>query len=109
MWRRHGSGSVPPLIESLVPLVEPTKDTYFSPWRNEHRSPPGVLHALYVFRVIDSFFDALLIEGQTSESLRYHAIKRMAEITQQIESIRDFRECPSLPDEGTAFVTRLLS
>ena len=36
-----------------MPLVTPTERTYFSPWRNEYRTAQGVLHALYVFRVID--------------------------------------------------------
>ena len=95
-------------IEGFVPLVEPTETTYFSPWRNEYRTPLGVLHALYVFRVIDAFFGAILADDQESESLRCHASKRQAEITQQIESIRDFREYPSLTDAGAAFVSRML-
>ena len=96
------------LIEELVPLVEPTERTYFSPWRDEYRTPGGVLHALYVFRVIDAFFGAIGINGPASESLRCHAFNRRAEITQQIEAIRDFRECPSLTETGAAFVSRLL-
>ena len=92
-----------------MPLVEATEKTYFSPWRNEHRTPAGVLHALYVFRVIDTFFGALLLDGQTTESLRSHANKRRAEITQQIKSIRDFRENPSLTEAGTNLVSILLS
>ena len=96
------------LIEGFVPLVEPTERTYFSPWRSEYRTPLGVLHALYVFRVIDAFFGEILTDGPASESLRCHAFNRRAEIAQQIESIRDFRECPHLTDFGIAFVSRLL-
>lgn len=96
-------------IEGYLPLLERSESTYYSPWRDEYRTPTGVLHALYVFRVIDSFFGALLNDDRTSEYLRYHATKRMAEITQQIKSVRDFRECPSLTDEGIAFVSNLLS
>ena len=96
------------LIEGFVPLVEPTERTYFSPWRNEYRTPLGVLHALYVFRVIDAFFGAILADGQESDSLRCHAFKRQEEIATQIESIRGFRECPSLTGAGSAFVSRLL-
>ncbi len=95
-------------IERLVPLIKPTERSYFSPWRNQLRSPQGVLHALYVFRVIDAFFGAIRIGGAASESLRCHALKRRAEITRQIESIRDFRECQSLTDTGAAFLSRML-
>ena len=79
------------LIEGFVPLVEPTGATFFSPWRNEYRTPLGVLHALYVFRVVDAFFGAILTDVPASESLRRHAFNRRAEISQQIESIRGFR------------------
>lgn len=96
------------LIEGFVPLVEPTNETFFSPWRNEYRTPLGVIHALYVFRVIDAFFGAILTDSQASESLRCHALNRRAEITQQIESIRGFSECPNLTDTGTALVSRML-
>ena len=96
------------LIEGFVLLVEPTEETYFSPWRNERRTPQGVLHALYVFGVIDAFFGALLNDGPTSDTLWGHAIKRRAEITQQIESIRDFREESSLSESGTNLVSSLL-
>ncbi len=96
------------LIEGFVPLVEPTEITYFSPWRSEYRTPLGVLHALYIFRVIDSFFREILADGPESESLRCHAFNRRAEIAQQIESIRDFRECPNLTDTGSAVVSWML-
>ena len=97
------------LIEGFVPLVEPTERTYFSPWRNEYRTPLGVLHALYVFRVIDAFFGAILTDVPGSEPLRCHALSRREEITQQVESIRDFQDSQSLTDVGAAFVSRLLA
>ena len=96
------------LIEGFVPLVEPTDTTYFSPWRNEHRTPIGVLHALYVFRVIHTFFGVILFDGPPGESLRRYANKRRKEIARQIRAIDDFREYSSLTEEGTAFVSRLL-
>ena len=48
------------LIERLVPLIKESGQTYFSPWKATRRSPRGVLHALYVFRVVESFFGRLL-------------------------------------------------
>ena len=96
-------------IEGFVPLVEPSETTYFSPWRNEYRTPLGVFHALYVFCVIDAFFGAILADDEERDSLRCHAAKRRAQITQQIELIRDFREDSSLTDAGTNLVSRLLT
>jgi HEXXH motif-containing protein len=96
------------LVEAVVPLVMPSKRVYFSPWRNEYRTAQGVLHALYVFRVIDAFFDETLFEGESRAHLRHHADQRRATIAKQIREIRDFRECAELTADGTAFVERLL-
>ena len=96
------------LAESVVPLVEPSDGTYFSPWRNEQRTPLGILHALYVFSVIHAFFDAIHFDGPASVSLWRHAHKRMTAITHQIGAIHDFHECPSLTEAGSAFVGRML-
>lgn len=95
------------LIESQVPLVKPALKTYFSPWRKEYRSPQGVLHALYVFRVIDEFLNALdsrLTDGQT---LQGYARERRASIAGQVLEVLGFRECVDLTENGAALVSRL--
>lgn len=96
------------LAEAIVPLVTPSERTYFSPWRNEYRTARGILHALYVFRVIDAFLDVALFEGQVQRPLRCHANERRATIAYQMRQIREFRDCPDLTAEGAAFVDRLL-
>jgi hypothetical protein len=95
-------------VEAVVPLVTPTERTYFSPWRNEYRTVQGVLHALYVFRVIDAFLSALPFDGPAFASLRHHARARRATIARQVQEIRDFRTCADLTPDGAAFVARLL-
>jgi len=96
------------LVEAIVPLVLPTQKAYFSPWRNEYRTAQGVLHALYVFRVIDAFLGEMSYEGPGSELLRDHANERRATIARQIGEIHDFRNCVDLTPDGIAFVDRLL-
>jgi HEXXH motif-containing protein len=96
------------LIESMVPLVTNSERTYFSPWRNEYRTAQGVLHALYVFRVIDNFLGEMSFEGSGIVKLRDHADERRATIIQQINEIRDFGSCVDLTSDGVALVTRLL-
>ena len=96
------------LIEAVVPIVEPSKRTYFSPWRNEYRTPQGVLHALYVFSVIDEFLNALDSRLTDSQALPGHARKRRATITSQVREVLGFRECVDLTADGTALVSRLL-
>ncbi len=96
------------LVEAVVPLVTPTERTYFSPWRNEYRTAQGVLHALYVFRVIDAFLSVASFEGPALAPARRHASERRAMIAGQMRKIRDFRSCGDLTEEGAAFVGRLL-
>lgn len=96
------------LIEQAVPLVETGSRLYFSPWRDEHRPVQGILHALYVFRVIDSFLQELLPEDALPiESLDY--IKgRRSQIACQIQEINSFRNCSDLSLAATHLVRRLL-
>lgn len=76
------------LVEAVVPLVARTERTFFSPWRNEHRTAQGVLHALYVFRVIDAFLGAAPFEIPALARLRPHAAERRAMIARQVRDPR---------------------
>jgi HEXXH motif-containing protein len=96
------------LVEAIVPLVTHTERTYFSPWRNEYRTAQGVLHALYVFRVIDAFLGASSFEGPALAPSRHHAGERRAMIASQVQEIRHFRTCADLTADGAACVDRLL-
>ena len=96
------------LIEGFVPLVEPTERTYFSPWRDENRTPAGVLHALYVFRVIDAFLEMVSLVDPVDLTLRRYARERREMIAHQVQEIHEFRECADLTVDGVAFVERLL-
>jgi HEXXH motif-containing protein len=97
------------LIEAVVPLViVMSTETYFSPWRNEYRTAQGVLHALYVFRVIDAFLGAAPFENPALAPLRDHARERRTTIARQVRKIRSFRKCADLTEDGTVFVNRLL-
>lgn len=95
-------------VEQHVPLVIGIKRSYFSPWRNEYRTAQGVLHAVYVFRVIDRFLALACIKGQSDEEWRCHAAERRATIRQQVHEIADFRDCPDLTADGRTLVARLL-
>jgi HEXXH motif-containing protein len=96
------------LIEATVPLVTSSERTYFSPWRNEYRTAQGVLHALYVFRVIDAFLGAVPFEDPALASYRDDAFERRSTIVGQVEEIHDFRWCADLTADGAGFVDQLL-
>jgi hypothetical protein len=94
------------LVEKVVPLLSASPAaTFFSPWRNEYRSSHGLLHALYVFRVIYTFLGAGPFAGP---SIALYAEKRRETISRQLEEVRDFRQCRDLTIDGASFVERLL-
>lgn len=95
------------LIEKIVPLITTTRNKYFSPWRREYRTAQGVMHALYVFRVINEFLGMLPTLSFSAEAKKY--IKgRRAEIDTQIQELQSFQNCPELTTEGAYFIRGLV-
>jgi len=96
------------LLEQALPLIRLSDDTYFSPWKGEPRSPQGILHALYVFRVVDQFLEQLLtLPIWSSENVCYMRNRR-SEVAQQVRHIELFAGCPALTELGTCLVRSLL-
>ncbi|PYS89588.1 MAG: hypothetical protein DMF64_17310 [Acidobacteria bacterium] len=96
------------LIEKFVPLVTKTQQKIFSPWREEFRTIQGVLHALYVFRVIDKFLECLLsIQNHPVEKLEYIQ-QRRDEIEEQVNKIRSLQGHSELTMIGACFVQKLI-
>jgi HEXXH motif-containing protein len=96
------------LVERVVPLINPSGGKYFSPWRGEHRTVQGVLHALYVFRVIDRFLFELSAAQHCPEHASDYARERRSEISTQVNEINSFRGCAELTETGARFVHRLI-
>ena len=97
------------LIEHDLPLVDTSASTHFSPWRDTYRPPRGVLHALYVFRVIDRFFERLQTLSVLSVTEASYIKNRREEIFRQIGEIGMFKEYPALTTLGSEFVWRLMT
>ncbi|WP_372827076.1 HEXXH motif-containing putative peptide modification protein [Polaromonas sp.] len=83
------------LLERKVPLVKANDITFFSPWKNELRSTVGLLHACYVFAVIDGWLSAI----STQVDHRYVENRRTA-IKDQIRQSSHFARSADLTDEG---------
>ncbi len=96
------------LIEKVTPLVFNTGNNYYSPWRTEHRTAGGVLHALYVFRVIEIFFRELLERNFVCLQSANYLTKRRWEINIQINKIQSFSDCRELTQLGKIFVQNLI-
>ncbi|MDE0512200.1 MAG: HEXXH motif-containing putative peptide modification protein [Gammaproteobacteria bacterium] len=97
------------LIERKLPLVDRSASTHFSPWKGAYRSPQGVLHALYVFRVIDKYFERLQTHSTLSVADASYLSDRRETISKQIDEIRTFGECPALTNLGSEVVWSLLN
>jgi hypothetical protein len=94
-------------IENLIPLID-DKELFYSPWKKQYRSAQGILHALYVFRVIDNFFKDLLLQNKLSINLDNYLKERRQEISNQINQVQTFRKSSCLTTTGKEFVEHLI-
>lgn len=96
------------LIEQIIPLVKHSGKKYYSPWRGECRTAQGVLHALYVFRVIDQFLEYIRLVSSSIDKSTDYVHKRRKQIAEQISKVYSFQDCPDLTWEGKGLVRRLV-
>lgn len=97
------------LIESISQLVISSPEKFYSPWRAENRTADGVLHALYVFQVLRSFYLKLLNCHLLSTKERHFLNERRILIANQISDIEDFVNCASLTSFGKSLTHRLFT
>ena len=95
------------LIERIVPLVGKGEGYHYSPWRKEWRPASGILQALYVFRVICSFFQAVQLRV-ASPAVEEHLLWRVLTIKEQMKKAEAFRECEVLTPIGHRLVREIL-
>jgi len=93
------------LIERIVPLVALKGAKYYSPWRQEYRDAQGLLHGLYVFRVIAHFLSNLRASGSLDTD---YTLIRAKSIFEDIKKTQSFSQCTELTPIGSVFVNRLL-
>lgn len=83
------------LVERVVPLVTETSATFHAPWRGTQRPLGGVLHGLYVFGLIAEWMSR---SGASPRLIQ----RRLAEICQDVDALRDFPEARGLTPSGAA-------
>jgi len=97
------------LIENHIELVKPNStDNYYSPWRDEKRPARGVLHGLYVFRVVLDFFRELASSHGNNRVVEY-ANGRIKEIKTQFIHVRDFYKLPAFNATGAQLAQQLVN
>jgi len=97
------------LIEKVMPLINSNEQKFYSPWKDEYRNSTGILHALYVFKVIESFYGHLELKQCLSPFDLDFTKKRHREILLQINEIKDFLKSPDLTEYGLLITKRLLN
>jgi HEXXH motif-containing protein len=93
------------LVERVVKLINPSREQYYSPWRREFRTAQGLLHGLYVFRVVYEFLGNLL-SLQNADAAYIN--DRRDQIAKQIAEVHSFQNCLDLTEEGQCFVQKLM-
>jgi hypothetical protein len=95
------------LLEEELPLIANESDTHLSPWRQTLRPTRGLLHGLYVFRVIQDFFtDPSLLTSLTVKERRYVA-QRVDQIDGEIANAGNFSNSADLTAVGRTLAERL--
>lgn len=98
------------LIENQNDLIIlGSKETFYSPWRDEERPMRGVLHGLFVFRAIKDLYNSLIADSQiNSKEGRKFVNNRVSEIEEEISMLVNFPECSDLTTFGKSFSMLLL-
>lgn len=96
------------LIENIVLLVVIGKKLVYSPWRDEYRTSQGVIHALYVFKVVGYFLQKLTQNDFLALQYKEYLKERNKEISFQISEVTCFQNCPDLTYFGKIFTQRLM-
>lgn len=97
------------LLEGVLPLVHATSEaTFYSPWRDEPRPVRGVLHGLYVFRIIAAFYRQLQERPLSGEQQEFISA-RQATMQQEFETLAGFPEATGLSSAGQQLARQLLN
>lgn len=98
------------LVERRIPLIEPALEgtAAFSPWRGGERSVRGVLHALYVFVVVQRLWRRACRRPPWGLD-RQFAGARIRTIHDEVYKARHLAASPGLSREGRQLVRNLLT
>ena len=94
------------LIERSIPLVKHDEKKFYSPWKQEARNSTGILHALYVFKIIFLFFKKLEITTSLSQKNLDYVQMRQKNISEEINQVTNISVL-ELTKEGFALAARL--
>ena len=95
-------------IDAITPLVGDLRASAFSPWQQEVRPLKGVLHGLYVFAVIDAYFNLLEQAISLARNEEEFVAKRRCEIAQEVAQVMKLATAPGLTSAGRMLACHVL-
>ncbi len=95
------------LIEAVVPLVGGDAERRHSPWQDRRRPTQGLLHGLYVFRVVQDWLGALMDRPGCSESEVAHARTRIAQIDAECAELANLAASIDFTSDGITLANAL--
>ena len=72
------------LIERFYPIATPNQGLHYSPWKQSRRPVTGLMHGLYVFRVIEQWLTNI---SRVSEEAKEYSQKRKTQIRLEIDQL----------------------
>lgn len=96
------------IIERRVTLIEDQCAKLQSPWKAELRDLGGILHGLYVFRVVSRFLNKSGVTAGLSPGGIAHVRRRLDEISHEIAAVNKSELSDGLTIAGRSFLTGLV-
>ncbi|MGN6818236.1 MAG: aKG-HExxH-type peptide beta-hydroxylase [Sphingomonas sp.] len=96
------------LIEDLVPLAGASGEWRYSPWRKRERPIQGVLHGLYVFRVVQDWLRVIVAGTSVAGRDIAHAQLRISKIDEECAELTDLAASNDLTPDGQILAAALV-
>lgn len=92
------------LVERQIPLVDGRNASLYSPWKGEARPLAGIVHGLYVFRVIEQWLGIIA----TQSSRAPYIARRRSQIAGEVQLTQIADSQLGLTSFGRQLVSRLM-
>ena len=96
------------MLENEMPLIGDADATGFSPWQDTDRPIGGLLHGLFVFRVIDQWLEGFGAGGAWEKRGAAYVSRRRIQIVKEIGMVSGLVDSPALTSFGRKFANWLL-
>jgi HEXXH motif-containing protein len=83
--------------------------TWHSPWKGKPRKLQGVLHGMYVFKIISYVYSNMIRYGDLAEEEVAFALRRIDQISVDLDQTKGVQESVGFTSDGLALIKCILS